>query len=140
MGDATERENPSEAASTGQCGSSKLMNCLNGARTDEFQMLSKRMPGSSVGEVGLVFAMDGAATIVMTGWRGAEALAGLKIWVTSKIKPTGSLRSTLIRGFIGVKVVGFRAPDFSNNVELYQICTEFSFSNDRTSILPGRSQ
>jgi hypothetical protein len=61
------------------------------------------------GDVGPMFAMDGAATIVMTGWPGAEALAGLMVWVTRRIKLTGSLQRTSMRGFIGVKVVGLRA-------------------------------
>jgi hypothetical protein len=58
-----------------------------------------------------MLAIDGAATIVMMGAPGAGTLAVVMMVVTRRIKPTGSLRRTSRRGFIGVKVVGLRALD-----------------------------
>jgi hypothetical protein len=59
-----------------------------------------------------MFATEGAATNMIMGGRGALALAGVMCWVTTRMHLMGSVGRTLIRGFIGVKVVGLIAKTF----------------------------
>ena len=93
----------------GQWGPSRGKNVSNGSTTDGSHVSSKIIPGSLGVDDGPMFAMDGAAMSVMTGGPGLEVLAGLMTWVMRRMKPTGLLRRTVRWGFIGIRVVGFKA-------------------------------
>jgi hypothetical protein len=62
-------EKPSDAARRGQCGCSTSTAAVKGWRTDSALILVSKMPGGLLVELALIFATEGAATMVMIGGR-----------------------------------------------------------------------